>query len=628
METKKKLSGREKFAYGLGAVGKDMVYMLSASYVLYYFQDIMGVNTIAMGVILLVARIFDAFNDPIMGVIVAKTKTRWGKFRPWLLIGTVTNAVLLFLMFAAPPSLDGGGLIAYAAVTYIIWGVTYTMMDIPYWSMIPAFTEAGKEREGLSALARSCAGVGSALITIITVMAVSMIGGVFADRADSITNTYNNANKNITAYVVQLDGEGNPTDKVTTYDSTKNQTTIEAEGVEKVFESGYVDVEGSDEQQWKGISFTQDNSKYELTINGVELNKDSADADANRITFVTDSEDAKDAAVVVSVKEDNYKKITSSDTLNLKADITSTLEVERLGFKYFALIIAILFIVFTLITCIVVKEKSSVDMEAVKIKDMFKALVQNDQAMTIVLAIVLINTATYITSNLLIYFFKYDLGGANWNGNFTLFNTFAGAVQIIAMMALFPLLRKFFSTLKIFYICVISGVVGYIVLFVMAIMGVNSVFVFFVPGFFIMAAVGILNVVVTVFLANTVDYGELKNYRRDESVIFSMQTFVVKFASGIAAMVAAVTLAVFDIQGDSTAVLNLNTVTEQVKNSGVLDTAGEGAVLGLRLIMTMVPILVLVIALVLFKAKYKLTDQKLDEINKELEARHAAEDNA
>lgn len=58
------LSGKEKFSYGLGAVGKDMVYMLSASYILYYYQDILGVNAVAMGIILLVARVFDAFNDP------------------------------------------------------------------------------------------------------------------------------------------------------------------------------------------------------------------------------------------------------------------------------------------------------------------------------------------------------------------------------------------------------------------------------------------------------------------------------------------------------------------------------------------------------------------------------------
>ena len=170
------LNKKEMASYGIGAVGKDMVYMFCASYILYYYQDILGVSAIAMGIILLAARVYDAFNDPIMGVVVAKTRTRWGKFRPWLFIGTLLNAVVLFLMFSAPPTLDGGGLVAYAAVTYVLWGVTYTMMDIPYWSMIPAFTEGGKERENMSTMARSCAGVGSALVTIITMQCVYMLG--------------------------------------------------------------------------------------------------------------------------------------------------------------------------------------------------------------------------------------------------------------------------------------------------------------------------------------------------------------------------------------------------------------------------------------------------------------------
>lgn len=96
VEVKRSLSGREKFAYGIGAVGKDMVYMLSASYISIYFLDVMGISAAAIAVLLMAARVFDAFNDPIMGVLVAKTKTRWGKFRPWLLVGTVTNAVVLY----------------------------------------------------------------------------------------------------------------------------------------------------------------------------------------------------------------------------------------------------------------------------------------------------------------------------------------------------------------------------------------------------------------------------------------------------------------------------------------------------------------------------------------------------
>ena len=208
LETKK-LSGKEKTSYGLAAVGKDLCYMLSASYVLYYFQDILGVSAIAMGVILMAARVFDAFNDPIMGIIVAKTHTKWGKFRPWLLIGTVTNAVMLFLMFAAPPALDGKGMVAYAAITYILWGVTYTMMDIPFWSMVPAFTRSGREREGLSALARSCAGVGSAIITIVTVMAVAALGTkAAAQNTDNVTKVFDLTNTEFTYYVVERDADG------------------------------------------------------------------------------------------------------------------------------------------------------------------------------------------------------------------------------------------------------------------------------------------------------------------------------------------------------------------------------------------------------------------------------------
>ena len=70
------LNKKEMASYGIGAVGKDMVYMFCASYILYYYQDILGVSAIAMGIILLAARVFDAFNDPIMGVVVAKTRTR------------------------------------------------------------------------------------------------------------------------------------------------------------------------------------------------------------------------------------------------------------------------------------------------------------------------------------------------------------------------------------------------------------------------------------------------------------------------------------------------------------------------------------------------------------------------
>lgn len=459
-----KLTGKEKVSYGLGAVGKDMVYMLSASYVLYYYQDILGVSAVAMGIILLVARVFDAFNDPIMGVIVAKTKTKWGRFRPWLLIGTILNAIVLYFMFAAPPALDGSGLVAYAAITYILWGVTYTMMDIPYWSMIPAFTEGGKEREGLSAMARSCASVGSAIIVVVTMICVQRMG------------------------------QGD----------------------------------------------------------------------------------------------------------------------ERIGFRWFALVVAVVFVVFISITCANIREKSTVDVDSPSVGQMFRALLSNDQAMAVVITIVLINCSIYITSNLVIYFFKYDFGGEGWYNSYTVFNTFGGAIQILSMVLFFPLMRKFLGTIQVFYVSFAMAIIGYVTLLVLAFTNMSNVFLLFIPGFFIFAANGMLSVLTTVFLANTVDYGELKNHRRDESVIFSMQTFVVKLASGVAALIASVCLSVFHI-------------SEDTSSAAVSDMVSGSSVVGLRMTMTVVPIAGLLIAVFLFHKKYILTEAKVAEIAKQVKAQRTTD---
>ena len=620
MGERKRLTGFEKFAYGIGAVGKDMVYMLSASYVLYYFQDIMGVSAIAMGIILLIARVFDAFNDPIMGVIVAKTKTRWGKFRPWLLIGTVTNAVILVVMFSAPPSLDGKGLVAYAAVTYILWGITYTMMDIPYWSMVPAFTESGKERENLSALARSCAGVGSALITIVTVMAVSFLGNALAGKATNTTTvSYSTSDNGIKAYVVELDDDGNPTSNVREFDAQRTNLTVNITGTDKVFEGVDVEDKESGEVREGIINVNSSNAKISYSVSGV------TNGDGN-VSFVIDGKDGKESVIIFYMKTDDYNSAGAARMLDGTVTMNSTLEVERVGFKYFTIIIAALFIIFTVITCVVIKEKSSVEMQTASVGQMFKALIQNDQAMAIVETIVLVNVAVYITSNLLIYFFKYDLGGSNWQGNYTLFNMFIGGIQIIAMMVFFPLLRKFLKIMKLFYYSCYSAVAGYLILLGMALAGVRSVYVFFIPGFFIMAAVGLINVIVTVFLANTVDYGELKNNRRDESVIFSMQTFVVKLASGIAALVASICLSIFHIQADSAGAQTVSMAVSKMASlvTGEGTTIDSSSVTGLRLVMTLTPVIVLAVGMYIHRTKYILTDKKLAEITEELNKRHSA----
>ena len=128
-----------------------------------------------------------------------------------------------------------------------------------------------------------------------------------------------------------------------------------------------------------------------------------------------------------------------------------------------------------------------------------------------------------------------------------------------------------------------------------------------------MAATGMNNVLVTIFLANTCDYGEYKNGRRDESVIFSMQTFVVKLASGIAAFLASVALSFFNMSSEA--------VKEADKKVDFSKLVSGSSKIGLRMVMTILPIIGLIIAFFWFKKRYILTDEKNKEITEDLKNR-------
>lgn len=148
-----KLSVGRKLCFGVGALGKDLCYAMITTYLMIYLTDTVGLAPLFVGNLFLVARVWDAINDPMMGFLVDNTRTRWGKFRPWILIGTLVNAVILVLLFRGP-ELEGFSLYAYYSVMYILWGMTYTIMDIPYWSMLPSMSSTKEERDAMSVIPR------------------------------------------------------------------------------------------------------------------------------------------------------------------------------------------------------------------------------------------------------------------------------------------------------------------------------------------------------------------------------------------------------------------------------------------------------------------------------------------
>ena len=450
-----KLTVRNKLAFCFGAFGKDIVYMLVNSYLLYYYNVVLGMSSVFIGAVLMGARIFDALNDPFMGIVVAKTRTRWGRFRPWILSGSVLNAFTIYALFAVPRGMADSPMRVWMAVFYILWGVTYTLMDIPFWSMIPAITEPGHDREQLSSLARSASGIGDAVPTVLTMIIVPVLSGTTA----------------LTGY-------------------------------------------------W-------------------------------------------------------------------------------IGFKYWALIVAAVFVISEVVFVLNVPEKKPTEMKSVGIGEMFRSLFRNDQAMCVVIAVILVYLALDIVGNLILYFFQFDLGNTDVYSVFT-----AGCflAQVIFMM-LVPAFRKKTDKLRLFSIGILVQILGFAILLGFAFSGIykGSWGILMLPGIMVYAGYGVLNVLLTIFLSDSVDYGELKNGTREESVIFSMQTFTVKLASGVAAFLSGVAIDMIGLDTEAAA-----------QSAATLN--------GLRIWMTIPSAVILIAAFLVFKRFYRLDDSRMAEISQKISA--------
>ena len=162
-----KTTWREKIGYGVGAIGLDLSYGMFYSFLSYYLSTVLGLKEGFLLLLTPLARIWDGINDPMMGTIVDNTRTKMGKYRPWIVIGACSNAIVLTLLFTSF-GLSGTRLYVYIAFMYVFWGMTNTMADIPYWSMVPSFTNDPKDRNMISTVARTFSGIGQGLITILT----------------------------------------------------------------------------------------------------------------------------------------------------------------------------------------------------------------------------------------------------------------------------------------------------------------------------------------------------------------------------------------------------------------------------------------------------------------------------
>ena len=171
---------RNKFCFGLGTIGRDMFYTMVSMYIMVYITEVLIVPDATLAILttlLMILRVFDAVNDPIMGLIVDNTKTKYGKFKPGMLIGALIGGVAMVFMFV-DMGLTGAAYAVVFAVCYIFWDIFFGLNDISYWSMMPALSTDQNEREKIGSFARICANIGLFALVVGIIPATNALSSV------------------------------------------------------------------------------------------------------------------------------------------------------------------------------------------------------------------------------------------------------------------------------------------------------------------------------------------------------------------------------------------------------------------------------------------------------------------
>ena len=163
----KDVNRRNKYFFGLGTIGRDMFYAFEANALLYFLSNVLSLPLkvfAAVSLVLSVLRIIDALNDPITGFVIDNIHTKWGKFKPAILVGGVVSVVFYLMLFGNIGT--GTAYVIFFAVAYILWDISYGINDIAYWTLLPALTQDQKQREKYGAFARICANIGMYIIMV------------------------------------------------------------------------------------------------------------------------------------------------------------------------------------------------------------------------------------------------------------------------------------------------------------------------------------------------------------------------------------------------------------------------------------------------------------------------------
>ena len=512
---------KEGIAYSLCGFGQNLICTIIGSYLTIFMTDAIGYGALSVALLMLLARIYDALNDPIMGSIVDRTKTRWGKCRPylkWMALPVAGITILCFLPWY--PNSHGG----FAAMTimYLIWGMVYTVCDVPYWGLTSCMTHDTYRRGNMLTIARLLCTAGAGLVTII----VPQITSGMTNDAQLQINAYQGVvsqlqvaydNKEVGDLYLDFDE-----------DADRAYATITEQGGLEALITKYFD---SEDAVWEAYFGVADDRKA--------------------------IEEGKPDSIVglVGVAEYYDIDIDGWQGEDLQAALSGTLGEKQNELKWIYFIAAIV--------CVAVgtplffvgfkgtKERTDPIENPPSLKHNLKLLFKNKPLMLIVISGILGAARMVFTYTGGLYFCKYvldnvELIGMHGEGLYTIVTLAIVPGGLIASV-LVPLLTKKFGKKQSYIWTNIAGGVALLIAFIVGIsingggkgdytdiatlvIAILAIVISGIPS-------GLTNIVSYAMIGDTVEYLELKTGERAEGICFAMQTFINKIGMAVGAFI-------------------------------------------------------------------------------------------
>lgn len=572
---------KEGIAYSLCGFGQNLICTIIGSYLTVFMTDAIGYGALAVALLMLFARIYDALNDPIMGSIVDRTRTPWGKCRPYLKWMAIPVAVVTILCFLPWYPNNPGGFAAMS-IMYIIWGMVYTVCDVPYWGLNSRMSNDTFRRGNLLTIARLLCTAGAGIVTIV----VPQVTNAMTGDLQTEINAYQSIVSQVQVAVdsEQISGDYNfDADRDAAFDNIdKNYDTL---GEFILAELG------------------EDSSAYKAWLAAGEVYADY------------DSELLEGKA---------FADWTAND---LQKILDGTLDNKQHDLSYIYFVAAIICVAVGMPLFFVgfkgTKERTSEldDIKPPSLKHNLSLLFKNKPLMLIVISGILGAARMVFTYTGGLYFCKYVLDSVNFigmhgEGLYTLVTIAIVPGGLIASL-LVPYLTKKIGKKQSYIWTNIAGGVALLVAFIVGmaidkgnytstatlVIALLAIVVSGIPS-------GLTNIVSYAMIGDTIEYLELKTGERAEGICFAMQTFINKIGMAIGAFIG--------VMGYYIAGVTAN-------NPGALDASGKDVMWIMLMLVAALSFILSAIPIFFYKFNEKEQQEAVAEIKRRNEAKLVAE---